>query len=130
MVPRSRRNPQFDRASMPAELARSGIDYLHEAVLGGLRNPQRDSVNTGWRNAGFRGYADHMQKPEFALRIEALRELGAEVKEAHSGKVHVVLNGHSANFSHAQHDLPKDEVVQIRKFIETCGVDPDRDYPV
>lgn len=59
-----------------------------------------------------------------------LQELGAEIKEAHSGKIHVVLNGHSANFSHAGHALPKEEVVQLRKFIETCGVDPERDYPV
>ena len=58
------------------------------------------------------------------------KELGAEIKEANSGKVHVVLNGHSANFSHAHHSLPKQEVQQIRKFIETCGVDPERDYPL
>ena len=57
-------------------------------------------------------------------------ELGAEIKEAHSGKTHVNLNGHSANFSHAHHSIPKEEVVQIRKFIENCGVDPKRDYPL
>jgi hypothetical protein len=59
-----------------------------------------------------------------------LQELGGEVNSAHSGKIHVVLNGHSANFSHAKHSLPKQEVAQIRKFIETCGVDPERDYPI
>ncbi len=58
------------------------------------------------------------------------RELGAEIKSAHSGKTHVALNGHSANFSHGGHSLPKEEVVQIRKFIETCGIDPQRDYPL
>jgi hypothetical protein len=58
-----------------------------------------------------------------------LRELGAEINAAHSGKVHVVLNGHSANFSHSKHSLPKQEVMQVRKFIETCGIDPQRDYP-
>lgn len=58
------------------------------------------------------------------------KEMGAEVTTAHSGKVHVALNGHSVNFSHAGHSLPKEEVTQIRKFIETCGIDPARDYPV
>lgn len=57
-------------------------------------------------------------------------ELGAEMKSAQSGKLHVALNGHSVNFSHAHHSLPKEEVVQVRKFMETCGIDPDRDYPL
>jgi len=59
-----------------------------------------------------------------------LRELGGEVNSAQSGKLHVVLNGHSANFSHAKHSLPKQEVQQVRKFIETCGIDPERDFPI
>lgn len=59
-----------------------------------------------------------------------MRELGAEVDAAHSGKTHVVLKGHSANFSHAGHSLPKQQVVQVRKFIEGCGIDPERDYPL
>ena len=58
------------------------------------------------------------------------RELGADIEEAHTGKMHVALNGQSANFSHAKHSLPKEEVVQVRKFIEACGVDPERDYPL
>ena len=56
-------------------------------------------------------------------------ELGAEVDTAHSGKIHVALNGHSANFSRPTHALSRDEVVQVRKFLETCGVDP-ASYPV
>jgi hypothetical protein len=59
-----------------------------------------------------------------------LKELGAEISEAHSGKIHVALNGHSANFSHAKHSLPKEEVASVRKFIETCGIDPERDFPL
>lgn len=59
-----------------------------------------------------------------------LRELGGSIKEAHSGKIHVALNGQSANFSHAHHSLPKEEVVQVRKFIQNCGVVPERDYPL
>jgi uncharacterized protein (DUF488 family) len=77
-VPRSRRNPQFNRDTLPGELEQVGIAYRHEPGLGGLRKPRRDSVNTAWRNAGFRGYADHMQTPEFEERIEALLVLASE----------------------------------------------------
>ena len=59
-----------------------------------------------------------------------LQEMGAEITQAHSGKIHVALKGHSANFSHAKHSLPKEEVISMRKFIETCGIDPERDYPL
>jgi len=59
-----------------------------------------------------------------------MQELGAGLEERHGGKVAVTLNGHTAAFHHAQHSLPKDEVQQIRKFLETCGIDPERDYPL
>jgi uncharacterized protein (DUF488 family) len=71
-VPRSRHNPQFNRETLPGSLAASGIGYLHMPGLGGLRHPRRDSVNTGWRNSGFRGYADYMQTGEFARALDAL----------------------------------------------------------
>jgi uncharacterized protein (DUF488 family) len=37
-----------------------------------LRHARKDSINTGWRNASFRGYADYMQTPEFEAAIESL----------------------------------------------------------
>jgi len=40
--------------------------------LGGLRRPKPDSVNAGWRNVSFRGYADYMQTPAFAAAINDL----------------------------------------------------------
>ena len=43
--------------------------------LGGLRKPRAGSVNLGWRNAAFRGYADYMETSEFARSLEALVEL-------------------------------------------------------
>ena len=58
------------------------------------------------------------------------RELGAEVSHSHTGKLSVRLKGHSVNFSTAHKALPKEEVIQVRKFLESCGVDPERDYPV
>jgi hypothetical protein len=42
----------------------------------------------------------------------------------------VTLKGHTAVFHTPQHHLPKDEVAQLRKFIEACGIDPARDYPL
>jgi uncharacterized protein (DUF488 family) len=71
-VPRSRHNPQFNRDTLPAALEPMGIGYVHMAELGGLRHTTRDSVNTGWRNASFRGYADYMQTPDFARAIDKL----------------------------------------------------------
>lgn len=59
-IPRSGHNPQFSRDRLSAALRRAGIRYMHMTGLGGLRHPRPGSVNTGWRNAGFRGYADYM----------------------------------------------------------------------
>jgi hypothetical protein len=59
-----------------------------------------------------------------------LRELGAEVEHDNKGRLSVRLNGRSAHFAAAHRSVPKDEVVRIRKFIESCGIDPARDYPV
>jgi uncharacterized protein (DUF488 family) len=69
-IPRSRHNPQFSRDLLLAALRRAGIRYTHIAGLGGLRHPSPDSVNSGWRNAGFRGYADYMQTPAFGKSLE------------------------------------------------------------
>ncbi len=73
-IPRSRTNPQFNRESLAESLAGAGIGYAHMAELGGLRHSRKDSMNTGWRNASFRGYADYMQTPEFEAAIESLIE--------------------------------------------------------
>ncbi len=73
-VPRSRYNPQFNAASLPESLQNAGIGYTHLSELGGLRKACRDSPNMGWRNAGFRGYADYMQTPDFAHGLDELIE--------------------------------------------------------
>jgi len=69
-IPRSRHNPQFNRDQLSPSLHRARIHYTHMAGLGGLRHARPDSINMGWRNASFRGYADYMQTPEF---VESLR---------------------------------------------------------
>jgi uncharacterized protein (DUF488 family) len=69
-IPKSRRNPQFNSDALAASLAAAKIRYVHMKDLGGLRHPKRDSINLGWRNASFRGYADYMQTPEFAAALD------------------------------------------------------------
>jgi len=75
-IPRSRHNPQFNNDALPQSLAARGIAYLHMPELGGLRRARPDSVNTAWRNAGFRGFADYMQTPKFAAALTRLIEIG------------------------------------------------------
>src|SRR5690606_29615042 len=71
-VPKSRHNPQFARDALEPALDTAGIAYEHVPALGGLRRARRDSPNAGWRNASFRGYADHMQTAEFLTALDAL----------------------------------------------------------
>jgi hypothetical protein len=58
------------------------------------------------------------------------KELGAELGHSGHGRLTVSLNGHAASFHGSNHGLSKDEVVSMRKFIEACGIDPGRDYPL
>jgi uncharacterized protein (DUF488 family) len=76
--PTSARYPHFNKQNLERSLPETGIRYTHFPTLGGRRKVRRDSHNTLWRNAGFRGYADYMETREFdeALRIllQAARE--------------------------------------------------------
>jgi uncharacterized protein (DUF488 family) len=63
--PGSRRYPQFNKQQLAAALKSVCIDYSHEPQLGGRRTPRKDSKNTVWQNAGFRGYEDNMESPVF-----------------------------------------------------------------
>jgi uncharacterized protein (DUF488 family) len=71
-MPRSRWNPQFNSEALAESLKNAGIDYTHIKALGGMRKPLKDSPNAGWKNEGFRGYADYMQTPEFEQALEKL----------------------------------------------------------
>ena len=71
--------PHFAKAALEKSLPQHGIRYLHMPDLGGLRKPRPDSTNTGWRNVGFRGYADYMQTEEFWNAIMRLRALPPQV---------------------------------------------------
>jgi uncharacterized protein (DUF488 family) len=78
-MPRSRRHPHFSSDALSASLGGQGIVYRHSPALGGMRKPRRDSRNTAWRVAGFRGYADYMETDEFRA---ALDDLVARAQEA------------------------------------------------
>ena len=81
-VPRSRRNPQFNADSLAESLRAHGVEYVPLGELGGLRKPQPDSPNAGWRNESFRGYADYMQTEPFARGLARLIELAGARRTA------------------------------------------------
>ena len=74
-VPKSRHVPQFNSESLGVELPKHGIEYVHMKSLGGLRHAKKNSINTAWRNASFRGYADYMASDEFEQGIARLIDL-------------------------------------------------------
>jgi uncharacterized protein (DUF488 family) len=71
-IPKSKTNPQFNQDNLRSALESQGIGYIHIKGLGGLRRPQKNSINTGWRNPSFRGYADYMQTGEVASSVGEL----------------------------------------------------------
>lgn len=78
MFPGSRRYPQFNKPALSESLSEHGIEYKHEPRLGGRRTPRADSHNTAWKNAQFRGYADHMESEEFRNAVEELLEVASQ----------------------------------------------------
>jgi uncharacterized protein (DUF488 family) len=81
-VPRSRHNPQFNREDLRESLRAAKISYLHLPKLGGLRHAHKNSINAGWRNASFRGFADYMQTPEFEAALQRAIKLGQTKRTA------------------------------------------------
>jgi uncharacterized protein (DUF488 family) len=75
LMPGSRHNPQFNRPALTRSLRAAGIRYHHVKALGGLRHARPDSVNLGWRNMSFRGFADYMQTEDFADSLARLERL-------------------------------------------------------
>ncbi len=74
-IPRSRYCPQFGQQRLKNSLIKSRIAYRHMKALGGLRHPLKDSPNTTWINASFRGYADYMQTPDFEKALKELQKI-------------------------------------------------------
>ena len=80
--PMSRRYPHFNKAELTAVLAAAGIDYRHEEVLGGRRAPAKNSANDAWRNAQFRGYADHMDTSAYRFAVDRIVETAQQTVQA------------------------------------------------
>ncbi|MCL5876481.1 MAG: DUF488 domain-containing protein [Candidatus Bathyarchaeota archaeon] len=77
-APHSRHNPQFNKEALPDHLKPLDVKYIHLPEIGGLRHPNRNSINLALENASFRGYADYMQTKEFS---EALLKVMALARE-------------------------------------------------
>lgn len=80
--PGSRKYPQYGSEALMTTLAANAVDYEWMPALGGRRRAAPDSPNTGWRNAAFRGYADHMVATEFAQGMARLLELAMASRTA------------------------------------------------
>ena len=76
-IPKSRHNPQFNEEDLKESLKQARIRYKHIKKLGGLRHTTKDSINLGWHNASFRGFADYMASSEFEEGLEALIKIAS-----------------------------------------------------
>lgn len=81
-VPKSRYCPQFNSDALADSLRKADIRYTHIEKLGGLRHSRKDSINLGWRNVSFSGYADYMATLEFAEGLDALTRIARSRKTA------------------------------------------------
>jgi len=65
-VPRSRRNPQYDRDLLPVTLASFELGYMQVPELGGLRKHSLipPTVNSFWENESFHN-SDYAMSSEF-----------------------------------------------------------------
>jgi uncharacterized protein (DUF488 family) len=80
--PVSRRFPHFSQSHLSENLAQAGVSYCHIPSLGGMRKPLPNSKNTAWKNASFRGYADHMETEIFDEGISELLRVAANSRTA------------------------------------------------
>jgi uncharacterized protein (DUF488 family) len=78
LIPRSRRYPHFNDEELARWLPEAGIKYIPFKQLGGRRRPKKDSINTGWRNESFRGYADFLQTEAFERALAELMDVAAQ----------------------------------------------------
>jgi uncharacterized protein (DUF488 family) len=81
-IPRSRRNPQYNRETLGPALRSRKIGYVHLKGLGGLRHAKPNSKNLGWHNASFRGFADYMQTRGFEAALRRAIKLSKDKPSA------------------------------------------------
>jgi uncharacterized protein (DUF488 family) len=104
-VPRSAHNPQFNQDSLARSLMKFSLKYVHMPGLGGLRHAMRDSLNGGWRNASFRGYADYMQTQERGIRTEDI--MSATRRQIHTLTPFAQVRGTTITYpAETSHPIP------------------------
>lgn len=81
-IPKSRSYPQYNEDELKETLKKEKIHYRHLSKLGGLRHTTKNSINIGWHNLSFRGFADYMQTEDFWKGIEKLEKIGEKYKTA------------------------------------------------
>lgn len=81
--PSSAHVPWANRGTLESNLPGAGIAYERLVELGGYRKPRPDSRNLGWRNSGFRGYADYMGTPEFEAALDVLLDRAKSSRTAY-----------------------------------------------
>jgi uncharacterized protein (DUF488 family) len=74
-IPSSRHCTQFNENILADSLNTAGKRHIHMVGLGGLRHPLANSLNGGWNNASFRGFADYMQTAEFDQSLQHLMNI-------------------------------------------------------
>jgi uncharacterized protein (DUF488 family) len=115
--PGSRRHPQFGQDRLFAALHEAGIRAVWREGLGGRREAKADSVNTGWREESFRGYADYMQTRAFDGEVDWLMKL-ADADSA------VVMCAEAAPWR-CHRSLIGDAVLARGGVVEDIYVEPD-----
>ncbi len=91
--PASKRVPWATQEPLAAALRERGVDYEHFEDLGGFRKPIAGGGNSGWRNAGFRGYADYMASSDAeAVPWKCHRSLLADSLVARGVRVEHILS--------------------------------------
>lgn len=58
-----------------------------------------------------------------------LEALGAELESKSGSRLGISLGGHKLAVQHVNHSVPKEEVIQIRKFLEARGI-AATDFPL
>ena len=81
--PGSRKCPQFNKEQMVKALKKENVSYVHIEKLGGRRKQSditrsrydNNNNNSGWKNEGFRAYADYMATRSFKEGIHEILSL-------------------------------------------------------
>lgn len=81
--PGSRKCPQFNKEQMVKTLKKQNVSYVHIEKLGGRRKQSDitrsrydyNNNNSGWKNEGFRAYADYMATRSFKEGIHEILSL-------------------------------------------------------